>query len=27
VLVPEPLRWTDAPPAGEVAIPGITKFA
>lgn len=27
VLMPEPLRWTDAPPASEVARPGITKFA
>lgn len=26
VLVPEPLRWEDAPPKGEVSIPGITKF-
>ncbi len=25
-LVPEPLRWTDAPPKCEVSIPGITKF-
>lgn len=25
-LVPEPLRWEDAPPAGEVARPGITRF-
>lgn len=27
VLVPEPLRWDDAPPKHEVSIPGITKFA
>ena len=26
VLVPEPLRWEDAPPAAQVAIPGLTKF-
>lgn len=25
-LVPEPLRWEDAPPSGEVARPGITRF-
>ena len=26
VLVPELLRWEDAPPKSEVAIPGITRF-
>jgi len=26
VLVPEPLRWEDAPPRHEIAIPGLTKF-
>ena len=26
VLMPEPLNWNDQPPAGKVAIPGITKF-
>ena len=26
VLMPEPLKWDDQPPASKVAIPGVTKF-